>query len=163
MGPIWGRAPTGSEAALAVLVLALPDPALAADRATLIMSFDKGRLLVLTALAAGAVALAIAASLWALAEQANAKRLARMLRAQIARGKGTVAARDALLDASRGALVVRQIDGSATFSYGGGEVVLQSCLKGGEGERLEKALIQLSGSGNGFEFSVTDGKGRLYV
>ena len=63
-------------AAASALLATLPLPALAASPAE---TLDNGRLIVLSALTAGAVALAIAASLWALAEQSNARRLRRSL------------------------------------------------------------------------------------
>src|ERR1700704_1757544 len=78
-----------------------PLPALAADPA-----FDNGRLIVLSALASGAVALAIAASLWALAEQRGAQRLRRILRNAGARNRTALGERDALLSAARESLVV---------------------------------------------------------
>src|SRR5665213_2203264 len=86
------------------LLLFLPAQARAADSVDLIIGFDTGRLVVVSALAAGAVALAIAASLWALAEQRNAQRLRRALRSTGARTRTAVGERDALLGASREAL-----------------------------------------------------------
>src|ERR1700761_1594599 len=106
------------------LLAGAPSPALAA---TPLLDFESGRLLVLSALAAGAVALAVAASLWALAEQRNAGRLRRALRMATGRAKAALGERDALLGAGREALVVWGRDGSGPLSYGSGEAVLQSC------------------------------------
>src|SRR5580692_8427993 len=104
-----------------------------------VAAFDNGRFLVLSALAGGAVALAIAAALWALAEQRAARRLRRSLRVSGARTRAAVGERDALLGAAREALVVWGRDGSGPYSYGGGDALLESCLKGAEALNLSKA------------------------
>ncbi len=96
--------------------------------------------MVLSALAAGGVALAIAAGLWALAEQHSARRLRRSLRMTGARSKAAVGERDALLGAGREPLVVWGRDGSGPHSYGGGEELLQSCLKGPDALALSAAI-----------------------
>jgi signal transduction histidine kinase len=119
--------------------------------------------LVLSALAAGAVALAIAACLWALAEQRNAQRMRRALRNAGARTKTMVGERDALLGAGREALVVWGRDGSGPFSYGGGEALLDSCLKGPDALVLSQALDGLSDKGLAFLLNVQDVHGRKLV
>src|SRR5258708_3186551 len=68
----WGFLLTAAPWAL------LPLPAWADDNAAL--AFQNGNVVVLSALACGGVALAIAAGLWALAEQRAARRLRRTLR-----------------------------------------------------------------------------------
>ena len=103
-------------------------PAQAAAPAAL--TFQNGNLIVLSGLACGGVALAIAAGLWALAEQRTTRRLRRSLRAVGAKTKAALGERDALLGAGREALVVWGRDGTGPFSYGGGEEMLQACLKG---------------------------------
>ncbi|HWY63042.1 MAG TPA: PAS-domain containing protein [Rhizomicrobium sp.] len=133
-------------------------PALAADPA-----FDDGRLIVLSALATGAVALAIAASLWALAEQRSAQRLRRVLRTFGARSKTALGERDALLSTAREALVVWGRDGNQPFSYGGGGALLESCLKGPDALLLSKALDALSSKGIAFQILVEDPHGRKLV
>ena len=117
----------------------------------------------LSALAAGAVALAIAASLWALAEQRGAQRLRRALRSAGARTQAAVGERDALLSAGREALVVWGRDGSGPFSYGGGEALLDSCLKGADALALSQALDALSDKGISFQIPVHDAHGRKLV
>jgi signal transduction histidine kinase len=141
-----------------VFLSSIPLPALAAEPA-----FDGGRLIVLSALAAGAVALAIAASLWALAEQRGAQRLRRVLRTSGARTKAALGERDALLGAGRGALVVWGRDGSQPFSYGGGGALLESCLKGPEALALSRALDELANKGVTFQLAVQDAHGRKLV
>jgi signal transduction histidine kinase len=144
----------------ACALLALPSPALAADPVNLIIGFDTGRLLVLSALAAGAVALAIAASLWALAEQRRAQRLLRVLKAGGARTKSVVGERDALLAAGREALVLWGRDGAPTHSYGHGEEMLNTILKGPDAPALVKALDELSAHGTGFRLTLNDAGGK---
>src|ERR1700753_4083226 len=80
----------------------LPAPAKAAVPDLLIL--QSGNAVVLSALACGGVALAIAAGLWALAEQRTAKRLRKSLRSMAGRTKAAVGERDALLGAGREAL-----------------------------------------------------------
>ena len=58
------------------------------------------------AVAAGAVALAIAAGLWALSEQKVSLRLRRVLKTAAARTRAAVGERDALLGAAREGLIV---------------------------------------------------------
>ncbi len=126
-------------------------------------SFDNGRFLVLSALAGGAVALAIAASLWALAEQRSAQRLRRALKTAGGRARAAVGERDALLSAGREALVVWGRDGSGPFSYGGGDALLDSCLKGPDALALSQSLDNLSDKGLSFQVPVHDGHGRKLV
>jgi signal transduction histidine kinase len=146
---------------VALLLITRPLPALAADGP--VQTFDAGRLIVLSALAAGAVALAIAASLWALAEQRAARRLRRALRGTGGRIKAALGERDALLGAGREALVVWGRDGSGPFSYAGGDAHLQSCLKGQDALTLSKALDDLSDRGLSFQIPVADAHGRKWL
>jgi signal transduction histidine kinase len=145
----WGGLP-GFAIALA------PAPAWAAGPD----AFQSGNMIVLSALAAGGVALGIAAGLWALAEQRAARRLRRTLRTVNARSRAAVGERDALLGASREALVVWGRDGAGPFSYAGGEEMLQSCLKGPDALALSGALDALSDGGAGFSLTAADAKGR---
>src|ERR1700722_11822 len=145
------------------LMTLVPLPAFAADAAGLGSALDNGRLFVLSALASGAVALAIAACLWALAEQRTAQRLRRSLRLTGGRIKAAVGERDALLGAGREALVVWGRDGSGPFSYRGGGALLESCLKGPQALLLSKALDDLSDKGIAFQLAVDDAHGRKLV
>jgi signal transduction histidine kinase len=127
------------------------------------LSLQNGNVVVLSALACGGVALAIAAGLWALAEQRSARRLRRSLRAVGAKTKAAVGERDALLGAGKEALVVWGRDGSGPFSYGGGDEVLQSCLKGADALALSGAIDGLSDRGAPFALAVHDSHGRLLM
>ena len=160
MSPKLGHIGKGKPGFCVVLAIFLPAPAWAADPVDLVIGFDAGRLMVLSALAAGAVALAIAASLWALAEQRSAQRLRRSLRVTGARTRNAVGERDALLGAGREALVVWGRDGSGPFSYGGGEQALESCLKGADALALSTALDDLSDRGVAFRIPLSDASGR---
>jgi len=133
-------------------------PAQAAIPAAL--TFQNGNLIVLSGLACGGVALAIAAGLWALAEQRTSVRLRRSLRMVGAKTKAAVGERDALLGAGREALVVWGRDGAGPFSYGGGEEMLQACLKGPNALALSTALDGLSEGGAAFQLGVEDNNGR---
>jgi signal transduction histidine kinase len=126
-------------------------------------TFQNGNAVVLSGLACGGVALSIAAGLWALAEQRAARRLRRSLRNVGTRTKAALGERDALLSASREALLVWGRDGSGPFSYAGGEELLQSCLKGAEALALSSALDSLSDRGVAFQLPVHDSQGRLLV
>ena len=157
-GRVWRGVLLGS-AACALL----PQPAFAADAQTAALSLQNGNVVVLSALACGGVALAIAAGLWALAEQRDARRLRRSLRAVGSKTKAALGERDALLSAGREALVVWGRDGSGPFSYGGGDETLQSCLKGADALALSAAIDGLSDRGSPFQLAVHDSPGRLLV
>src|SRR2546428_13856181 len=72
----------------------LPLPAFAADTLVGNQAFEGGHIIVLSGLACGGVALAIAAGLWALAEQRSARRLRRTLRQAGTRTKAALGERD---------------------------------------------------------------------
>jgi signal transduction histidine kinase len=127
-----------------------------AARPALASSFITGHDVVLTAIAAGAVAMAIAVGMWALAEQNVTARLRRSLKVAGARTRAAVGERDALLGAAREALIVWGRDGAGPYSYGGGEALLDSCLKGAQATELSTALDELSERGAGFAFTVHD-------
>ena len=112
--------------------------------------------MVLAAVAAGGVALAIAAGLWALAEKDVAQRLRRMLRLAASRTRAAVGERDALLGAAREGLIVWGRDGAGPYSYGGAEALLDACLKGAQATELSTALDGLSEHGTGFALVAHD-------
>ena len=140
--PAWAEPPSAQTAALA---------------------FENGNAVVLSALACGGVALAIAAGLWALAEQRAARQLRRSLRHVGTKTKAALSERDALLGAGRDALLVWGRDGGGPFSYGGGDALLQSCLKGADAAALSAALDGLSDRGAAFQLTVHDAPGRRLV
>jgi signal transduction histidine kinase len=139
-------------AAVSVALLATPALAAAPDATE--------PSLVLTAVTAGAVSLAVAAGLWALAEQNVSIRLRQLLRAAAARMRAAVGERDALLGVSREALVVWGREGIASSSYGGGEALLDSCLKGPDATEISTALDSLSAHGAPFSIAGHDAAGR---
>ena len=159
MSPILGHLRGARPGLWAALLAAAPTPA-CAEAVTIAIGPETGRVVVLSALAAGGVALAIAAALWALAEQRNARRLRRNMRSTSARTRNAVGERDALLGAGREALVVWGRDGSGPFSYGGGEEILDSCLKGPDALALSTALDGLSDRGQTFKLPVADASDR---
>jgi len=149
-------------ASLSICLSALPSgPAHAALPE--LLALPSSQIVVLSALAAGGVALAIAAGLWALAEQRIAARLRRSLKLTGARTKAALGERDALLGAGREPLVVWGRDGTGPFSYGGGEPLLQSCLKGPDALALSSALDGLSDRGAPFQIPVSDSHGRKLI
>ncbi len=115
--------------------------------------------IVMAAVTLGAVALAIAAGLWAVAEQNISLRLKRNLRAAGARTRAAVGERDALLSGGREALLVWGRDGSGPYSYGGAEAVLDSCLAGADAMPLSQALDALSDRATPFALDAHDRNG----
>ena len=116
--------------------------------------------LVAASIATGAVALAIAAGLWAIAEQRATARLRHALRSSSARARAAAAARDALIAAGREAVMVWGRDGSAPYSYGGGEHLLDSCLAGPDATAVSQAIDALSGNGTAFTLTAHERDGR---
>ncbi|MEI9994115.1 MAG: PAS-domain containing protein [Rhizomicrobium sp.] len=138
--------------------LLAPSPALAApDLAT------TQQILVLGAVTTGALALAIAAALWALAEQNRAGKLRRALRQSGARTRAAVGERDALLQAGREALIVWGRDGTPPIAYGGAESMLDACLAGPDATVVSQALDDLSDRGAGFTLTGHDKDGRAFA
>ena len=148
---------------LAAAPLALPLPAFAADSPISNQAFQTGHMIVLSGLACGGVALAIAAGLWALAEQRSARRLRRALRQTGTKTKAALGERDALLNAGREALLVWGRDGSGPFSYGGGDEQLQSCLKGADALAFSSALDGLSDRGPTWQLRRRYASGRASI
>jgi len=119
-----------------------------------------GESLVLTALSIGALSLAIAAALWALAEQRAARGLRRALRTATARSRAALGERDALIDAGSESLVVWARDRDYVASYSGGDALIDSCLAGEDATTLSTALDGLSAQGTAFTLSARDKSGR---
>ncbi|MBV8978559.1 MAG: PAS-domain containing protein [Alphaproteobacteria bacterium] len=115
--------------------------------------------LLLPIVTAGAVALALVAALWAIAEQGLTRRLRRTLRAVGARTKNLVGERDALLSSGREALIVWGRDGSGPRSYGGAEAIIDSCLAGADALELSRALDGLSERAESFSLTARDRNG----
>lgn len=112
---------------------------------------------------AGAVALAIAAGLWAVVQHRVSERLRRAVRNSIARARAAVGERDALISAGQEALLVWGRDGTGPFSYGGGEMILESCLEGADATVLSQALDDLGDRGSSFAVPVHDKAGKRYI
>lgn len=144
----------GLKVVLAVVACALPTPALAD-----ILPALGERDLVLAAVTTGAVALAVAAGLWAVAEQKVTGRLRRALRVAGARTRAAVGERDALLSAGKEALIVWGRDGSGPYSYGGAEAAIDSCLAGADAIELSRALDALSEKAESFALQAHDRNG----
>jgi PAS domain-containing protein len=113
-----------------------------------------------TAIAGGAVALAVAACLWALAEQNAAARLRRSLRGAEARARAGTGARDALLSAGREALIVWGSDGTAAKSYGGAAALIDTCLEGPDAIEVSQALDALADGGVAFALTAHNPEGQ---
>jgi signal transduction histidine kinase len=139
---------------LAVTAGALPTSALA-DALPVLGERD----LVLAAVTTGAVALAVAAGLWAVAEQTVTAKLRRALRVAGARTRAAVGERDALLSAGKEALIVWGRDGSGPYSYGGAEAAIESCLAGADAIELSRALDGLSERAESFTINARDRNG----
>src|SRR6195952_581544 len=107
------------------------------------------QLLVLGAVTTGAVALAIAAGLWALAEQSRTGKLRLALRQSGARTRAAVGERDALLSAGREGVIVWGRDGVGPMTYGNAESMLDACLAGADATVVSQALDDLSDRGLG--------------
>jgi signal transduction histidine kinase len=110
--------------------------------------------------ATGAAALAVAAALWALAEQKRANRFRRNIRSSGARARAAVGERDALISAGREALIVWGRDGSGPYAYRGADALLDSCLEGTDATQLSKALDDLGGDGTRFTLTAATKSGR---
>jgi signal transduction histidine kinase len=106
--------------------------------------------ILLTATVAGAVALAVAAGLWALATARAARGLRETSRTLAAKARAAVAARDALIAAGREPVLVWGRESEAAYSYGGGDALLDSCLSGADATQLSQALDALADLGTAF-------------
>ncbi len=113
-----------------------------------------------SAVTAGALALALAACVWAVAEQSAATKLRRALKGTVSRARAAVGERDALIDAGREAVVVWSRDRDQSTSYGGADALIDSCLAGEDALSVSEALDGLSAHGTGFALVARDRSGR---
>jgi signal transduction histidine kinase len=134
-----------------LMFLLLPQPALAAAP-TEIVSFG---------IAAGGVALALAASIWAIASSLLLGRAVQSRRALAARAQAALAARDALIGAGRESVVVWGRSSEQPHAYGGGKALLESCLAGEDSAGLTEALDVFAGSGQPFSLTARDMGGEI--
>jgi signal transduction histidine kinase len=132
---------------------ALPAPAFAAAP-----GFDPT--LAMSAVTVGALALALAAGVWAIAEQNAATKLRRALKGSVARARAAVGERDALIDAGREAVVVWSRDRDQSTSYGGADALIDSCLAGADALVVGEAIDGLSAHGTAFSLVARDRSGR---
>jgi signal transduction histidine kinase len=129
--------------------LLLPQPA-----------FADGLAAVSASIAAGAVALAIAAALWALSSGMTVARLRRALGSLTGKAKAVVAARDALIEAGREGVLVWGRDTEGAYSYGGSEAMLDACLAGPDALALSQALDDLADAGAPFALDARTSQGQ---
>src|SRR5580698_6711899 len=92
----------------------------------------------------GAVALALAAGVWALAQLRVIRLLRRRLREAGASARAAVGARDALIAAGRDPVVAWGGEETPAKSYGPAESILESCLAGADAIILAEALDALA-------------------
>ncbi|HEY2446139.1 MAG TPA: PAS domain-containing protein, partial [Rhizomicrobium sp.] len=111
-------------------------------------------------IAAGALALGVAAALWAAALVSVVRRLRRDLREVGANTRAAVGARDALISASRDALVAWGGDETLPRSYRAADRIVESCLAGPDAPELAEALDALSDRGVPFLLSIRDERER---
>jgi signal transduction histidine kinase len=105
-------------------------------------------------IAAGAIALAIGASLWAIALISVVRKLRRRLHRISGTVRASIAARDALLASSRDSVVVWNAGEERAWGYGGADDVVQSCLAGSKSAELAEALALLNQNGTAFRLNT---------
>ncbi|HLY04519.1 MAG TPA: PAS-domain containing protein [Rhizomicrobium sp.] len=108
---------------------------------------------------AGAIALALATSLWASALISSAQKLRRQLQRISAPVRASIAARDALLASSRDSVVVWNAGDEEAWGFGDAERVVQSCLAGANAAELAEALAQLNRNGTPFRMNAETASG----
>jgi len=153
-----GQSKTGLWASALALALAWPAQVLAATDTGAMDG--NGLAAMATALAVGAVALALASGVWAIAERRDSRRLRRALRTAETRARAATGARDALIAAGREAVIVWGRDGVGPRDYGNAEEVLESCLAGPEATALSLAIDALADHGTPFALTAHDRNAR---
>lgn len=112
------------------------------------------------AISAGAVALGLAAALWASAQVTVLRRRRRALSEIAANARAEIGARDALLASGRDRVVAWDGDTAAARNFGGAESVVESCFAGPDAMKLAEAADALSAGGVPFRFAVRDEEGQ---
>jgi signal transduction histidine kinase len=143
-----GRRRRALRASLIPALLLLPQPVLAADTGT-----------VSTLVTFGTIALAVGASLWAIAVNSVMAKLRRSISLLHARTRAAVAARDAIIEAGREKVLVWGHDTEAAYSFGGSEELLDACLAGPDALLLSQALDDLAAGGAPFALSAQSREG----
>jgi signal transduction histidine kinase len=108
----------------------------------------------------GALALALAAGAWAIAQMRVVWLLRRKLREAGATARAAIGARDALIAAGRDPLVAWGGEDTPAQSYGPAESIVESCLAGADAITLAEALDALADRGAPFLLNVRDEQGR---
>jgi len=108
----------------------------------------------------GALALALAGGLWALAQMRVIWLLRRKLREAGGSARAAIGARDALIAAGRDPLVAWGSEDSPAQSYGPAEAIVESCLAGADAIVLAESLDALADRGAPFLLNVRDEQGR---
>lgn len=114
-------------------------------------------------IAAGALALGIAAALWAGAQLAIRRRLKHRLRGATAQARAEIGARDALIAAGRDPVVAWGRHDTRPRNYAGAEAIVESCFAGPDAMKLAEALDALGEKGTPFELSARDEHGLAVI
>jgi signal transduction histidine kinase len=113
--------------------------------------------------AVGAVALAVAVSLWASALVAITQKLRGRLQKTTGSVRAAIATRDALLGASRDPVAVLRAGEDAALYYGGADEIIRSCLAGACSAELAEALSLLNQNGSPFRLTATNEAGEPVI
>lgn len=124
-------------------LLLVPQPALAHDGTVVPL-----------AITIGAVALAVATSLWAVTASHAAMRLRRSIATINARARSMVAEREAIIEAGPEKILVWGKNDGAPHAFGGSEQFLKACLAGPDALALSHALDDLAKTGAPFTLTA---------
>jgi signal transduction histidine kinase len=146
-----------SKTAIAAFAAMMSSPANAQDAITpYVLGLPD---VVVLAIVVGAVALAIAGTLWALGEYQGTLRLRRALRAQAGRTRALLSVRDTIIASGKEAIIVWGPDSGDPLSFGGADRLLESCLAGPDASHLSTALDALGDSGTPFTLTARTSEG----
>lgn len=140
---------TALHPALLVLTVFLPQPASAAAIFPAVTTLITG----------GAVALAVAAGVWAIYNLQLAAQLRRLLRSASAKAAADIATRDRLIEASSESVVVLGGRTEETRSYSDGNALIESCLAGPDAIEVSQALRKLRERGEAFSLVARQREG----